>query len=282
LIFKVRSKISAGFTLVEIMVGMGLLSVLALAMAEMLRNSSQGQNNVKLDMDTLSAAMTAGLVMQDVATCGTNVPANISGPATFDNTLTPAQLQGVQIPLKKIVNKSGATLYQVGGLIDPTLAIQNIYLTSITIISPTTATAQIEIAGLKKGKSFLGSPIVTSLSAPFTLTTTTLGATSTVVGCGGGGIPKVLAQVSFHTCSLLHYGDDSHDCEGTNVPWGATLPDTNYKVYCSINNVATPGNGEQIMYGWYSATLTTFNYYIDSVHDYDDGRSFQMSCMAVE
>jgi len=72
----------SGFTLVEIMVAMGIGAVLMLAMAEMMTGMNKGQKNVALTMDYNSLISTISLTLLNDQACKTSLlgqPFNASG-----------------------------------------------------------------------------------------------------------------------------------------------------------------------------------------------------------
>jgi hypothetical protein len=96
----------------------------------------------------------------------------------------------------------------------------------------------------------------------------------------------VLASVEFTTCALVTYGGTDHNCTGSQN-WGSTLPNSSYKMNCTIGNVGFSGGTDttgltQTFIQWISKSTTGFTYVISNIHDGSSGATMTADCAAIQ
>jgi prepilin-type N-terminal cleavage/methylation domain-containing protein len=271
------SPAEAGFTLIEVMIACAVMAIVGLGMLDLNLQSMKGGNDVRLVSEALGLKNLVSLVMMNGTACTANLQTSTHPSYTFNTNLTANSNQVIAIPSLLYPPPSNAQVAALNyspalGLTVTKLELDNFQ----QLILGTNYTANLHIEATKSG-AFLGSPI-TPMDIPVSLQTTTVGTTASITGCGSGGIPQILASVSFTSCALVGYGDTSHWCRQYK-PWGTTLPNSNYSIFCGINPSTDPG--AQIMYATMGGDTTGFTYYVSSIHDGDAGTVWPMNCIAV-
>lgn len=103
-----------------------------------------------------------------------------------------------------------------------------------------------------------------------------------VTSCTNGSLPKVIASLTFSSCTLAPDGGSVWDCN-SSASWGSTLPNNTYQLVCTIDQGGYVLNNLNTVSFYKGAKTTTgFSYGMAADHSGANGFVASVDCLAVE
>ncbi len=103
-----------------------------------------------------------------------------------------------------------------------------------------------------------------------------------VTAISSGTLPKVLAAITFTSCTLAPDGGSVWDCN-SSASWGTTLPNNTYALVCTIDQGGFVLNNLNTVSFYKGAKTTTgFSYGLAGDHSGANGAAPVVDCVAIE
>ncbi|MCM2279235.1 MAG: hypothetical protein NDJ89_14255 [Oligoflexia bacterium] len=183
-----------GFSLVQVLIGMGLLGVLGLLFAQITTQSLKGQSAVRGSSELNHLVDQVTLVLQNPTVCSSNLTAANLSSVSFDSSS--GALPGQVITINRITLPSGSVIAEPGMKISSGLVLMKLELRGFQELSAGTHyLAMVRLEAKREQNSAIGSPILTR-DVPLTLATHIVsGTTAQIDQCGSGGtLAKLLCE----------------------------------------------------------------------------------------
>lgn len=176
---------NTGQSLVGVMVGFGLMGILAVGLAQLNSNSMMSQNTVRMNADFNNLGSLVAMALQNTALCNSNINATNLAQLTFSRA--PGLLASQSISVNKLTYPNGDVIVQTGGNAGNQLKVSDLKFNQFhEITAGTSYVAMLHIEVTKTAGSAVGSSVLLKDVPVSFATHTTSGNTVQIDSCGSG------------------------------------------------------------------------------------------------
>lgn len=174
-----------GTSLIQVLIGVGLVGGLALVLAQMQSQAMKGQNSVRLSSDFNNFTSLVSMVLQNNLVCSSNL--NVTNLASLTFNSAPATLSEQTIGINKLTLPNGNVIAQVNSPIGNGLKLTKLELRQFQELTPGAQyIAMVRMEATKNEGTFVGSQQL-NRDIPITVAAhVTNGTTVQMDSCGGG------------------------------------------------------------------------------------------------
>ena len=204
-----------GFGLVEVMIAVGIMTVMALGFSQIMRFQAQGQSSVTANEETSSFQKILTYAMADYPTCHLQPFAGMA----FSLGLPAASQPAVAVPGGTLKYTSGLPIISTvapNNNLGDALTVTKIQIQPYAQVGPTTFTVLLQVLAQKKAGTVSGSNIFTT-TVPISVQALPAGAVAVIQDCTNGAVCAPLA-----TWKSVGIGSESF-CISTSLQGPALL-----------------------------------------------------------